>query len=209
MDYTYDVCMNNFTSEQARRMRCTLESFRVGLVSTAPNSAPFVSIAAPASGTSYDEGTLIGFSGSAVDAEDGTISPSISWSSSLDGFLGTGETIFTALSVGTHTVTASATDSAGATGSDSVSVTVNPVGGGGISLSGTSHKEKGRVFVDLSWSGATGGSVDVYRDGALVATTANDGAFTDATGLKGSGSIAYQVCEAGTSTCSAVVVVGY
>jgi hypothetical protein len=31
MDYSDDVCMNNFTSQQAHRMRCTLENFRVDL----------------------------------------------------------------------------------------------------------------------------------------------------------------------------------
>jgi hypothetical protein len=31
MDYSDDVCMNQFTSDQAHRMRCTLENFRVDL----------------------------------------------------------------------------------------------------------------------------------------------------------------------------------
>ena len=31
MDYTDDLCMNNFTSEQVNRMRCTLDNFRVDL----------------------------------------------------------------------------------------------------------------------------------------------------------------------------------
>lgn len=64
---------------------------------------------------------------------------------------------------------------------------------------------KGAQNVDLSWSGATSSTVDVYRDGAVIATTANDGAYTDHIGAKGSGSCRYEVCEAGTSTCSATV----
>jgi len=36
-----------------------------------------------------------------------------------------------------------------------------------------------------------------------IVTTANDGAYTDNIGQKGSGvSYTYKVCEAGTSTCS-------
>ncbi len=82
-------------------------------------------------------------------------------------------------------------------------------GGGGesISLSASGYKVKGVQHADLSWSGATGTDIDVYRDGALVVTTANDGAHTDNIGSKGGGSYDYQVCEAGTTTCSAVVTV--
>jgi hypothetical protein len=35
MDYSDDVCMNNFTPNQAYRMRCTLQSFRVDLADVA------------------------------------------------------------------------------------------------------------------------------------------------------------------------------
>jgi len=34
MDYSDDVCMNQFTSDQAHRLRCTLENFRVDLADT-------------------------------------------------------------------------------------------------------------------------------------------------------------------------------
>lgn len=47
---------------------------------------------------------------------------------------------------------------------------------------------RGDQKADLSWSGATSTSVDVYRDGALLITTANDGAHTDHINLKGGGS---------------------
>lgn len=73
-----------------------------------------------------------------------------------------------------------------------------------ISLSTSGYKVKGKITFDLSWSGAGSTSVDVYRDGTLVTTTANDGAYTDATTMKGAGSFTHQVCEAGTSTCSNV-----
>jgi hypothetical protein len=74
-------------------------------------------------------------------------------------------------------------------------------GGTSITLSTRAYKVKGSWSVDLSWSGATSSTVDVFRNGAKITTTANDGAFTDAIG-KLSGTWTYQVCEAGTTTCS-------
>lgn len=110
----------------------------------------------------------------------------------------------------TYTVTLTVTDGGGATGSTSQDVTVSSGGsGGGITLSASGYKVKGTKHTDLEWSGTTSDSVDVYRDGAVVDTTANDGAYTDDTGQKGGGSHTYQVCEAGTPTCSAVVTVTF
>jgi PKD repeat protein len=113
-------------------------------------------------------------------------------------------------SAGTRTVTLTANDGKGGTNSTSKSVTVSaPPSGGTISLSGSSYKVKGMVSVDLTWSGATSSSVDVFRNGSKVATTANGGSYTDQTGLKGGGSLTYRVCNAGTSTCSDDVTVTY
>jgi hypothetical protein len=64
------------------------------------------------------------------------------------------------------------------------------------------YKVKGNQTVDLSWSGLSGSSVDVYRNSAVVSTTANDGAATDSINKKGGGSYTYKVCESGTSTCT-------
>ncbi len=75
-------------------------------------------------------------------------------------------------------------------------------GGGGISLSVTGYKVKGVQHADLTWSGATATHVDVHRNGVVITTTANDGAYTDNIGQKGGGSHTYKVCEAGTTTCS-------
>jgi len=56
--------------------------------------------------------------------------------------------------------------------------------------------------VDLTWSGATSANIDVYRNGAQVATVPNTGAYTDSTGGHGRATYTYRVCEAGTSICS-------
>ena len=72
----------------------------------------------------------------------------------------------------------------------------------GISLSASGYKVKGKQNVDLTWSGGSSASVDVYRDGSLIATTANDGFYNDNIGAKGGGTYIYQICAAGTSDCS-------
>ncbi len=77
-------------------------------------------------------------------------------------------------------------------------------GGSDLSLSTNGYKSKGTKYVDLSWSGAAGTDVVVYRNGSVVTTTANDGFYTDVIGGKGGGSYTYKVCEAADTTiCSA------
>jgi hypothetical protein len=49
---------------------------------------------------------------------------------------------------------------------------------------------------------ATSPNIDVYRNGALIATVPNTGAYTDSTGAHGRATYTYKVCEAGTQTCS-------
>lgn len=76
-------------------------------------------------------------------------------------------------------------------------------GTGDFTLDANGYKRKGTQNVDLSWGGATTASVDIYRDGALIATTGNDGSYTDNLNRKGGGSYLYQVCEENsTSACS-------
>lgn len=78
-----------------------------------------------------------------------------------------------------------------------------------ISLSATGYKVKGLQKADLSWTGATTANVDVYRNGSLIATTANDGFHTDNINNKGGGSYTYKVCEQGTAICSNNAVVTF
>jgi PKD repeat protein len=92
------------------------------------NAAPTVSITVPADNTQVSAGTNVVFSAMANDPEDGALSGNaVRWNSDLDGQLGTGVSVSTAgLSVGTHTITVTATDSGGRAASTSVHVIVAP-----------------------------------------------------------------------------------
>jgi len=109
---------------------------------------------------------------------------------------------------GTYSVMLTVTDDDSAGSSDTQSVTVTG-GTSGISLSARGYKVKGQQKADLTWSGAAGGSVDVYRNGSFMINTANDGLHTDDINNKGGGSYSYKVCNAGTATCSSTVTVTF
>jgi len=76
-------------------------------------------------------------------------------------------------------------------------------------LSVRGYKVKGIQKADLSWSGFSSTSIDVYRNGTRIKTTANDGADTDAINLKGTGTYTYRACAAGTTACSNDVQVAF
>lgn len=71
-----------------------------------------------------------------------------------------------------------------------------------IDLTAVGRKVVGINTVRLTWSGATSNSIDVFRDGTVVATVPNTGTYVDSTGETGRARYTYKVCEAGTSTCS-------
>ena len=101
--------------------------FAVGSGGGGTNTAPSVTISSPADNSSSTAGASVSFAGSANDTEDGDLSSSLAWTSSLDGSIGSGASFSTSsLSTGTHTITASVTDSGSLTGSDSITLTVNP-----------------------------------------------------------------------------------
>lgn len=127
---------------------------------------------------------------------DGSV---VEWSWTFgDGTSSTGQNpTHSYAAAGTYTVSLTVTDNGGASSSPfSQSVTVAQASA--FTLSAVGYKLKGVQHADLTWSGATSTDVVVYRDGNLMDTTANDGAYTDPIGRKGGGSYVYKVCEAGT-----------
>ena len=98
-------------------------------VSIRINAAPAATITDPPDGSSFTVGTNISFRGTGLDAEDGALTGTdIVWSSDLlGGEFGSGSpTNENGLAVGVHTITLTATDSDGATGTDQITVTILP-----------------------------------------------------------------------------------
>lgn len=71
-----------------------------------------------------------------------------------------------------------------------------------------SVKDKRRRMT-LTWTGAKGRSVDVYRNGVRGKNTDNDGRYVNAQRVRGPIVYQYKVCEQGTSTCSNVATVSF
>ncbi len=92
----------------------------------AENVPPVVTITGPQTGYVTTEKFTITFTATAVDQEDGLIpGTSIRWESNKDGEFGTGsEVLWSGLSVGSHLITATATDSDEGTGNSTISVNV-------------------------------------------------------------------------------------
>ncbi|MBI4318447.1 MAG: hypothetical protein HY675_08155 [Chloroflexi bacterium] len=80
-----------------------------------PRKAPELYLTAPMSLSAYTFGQTVAFEADAFDLEDGPLPDSaFTWSSSLNGVLGTGQSIATTeLITGTHTITVRVTDSDG------------------------------------------------------------------------------------------------
>ncbi len=129
-------------------------------VTIAINATPVVAITAPASGSSFEPGAAVVFTGTATDAEDGGLESVLAWTSSLDGVLGTGPSVsVTTLSAGTHTITASALVNA----APSVVILGPPdastfVPGEPVHLAaGASDAEDGDLRHAISWSSSLDG----------------------------------------------------
>ncbi|GAA4356484.1 S8 family serine peptidase [Kangiella marina] len=86
---------------------------------------PSITVNSPNNGSSFLVNEPVTFDAQATDPEDGDVSSSISWNSSIDGLIGHGPTVTTSsLSAGTHQITVSATDSAGQTQEQTFDVSV-------------------------------------------------------------------------------------
>jgi hypothetical protein len=177
------------------------------------DSPPTVTITSPEDGVVLSLGTSINFSASAIDRRDGDLSHSLTWSSSLDGWIGQGPSFSTAnLQSGSHTITAEATDSYGLVGSASITIHIhNPpvvtilsptneaefAFDDTIVFSGTAiDPEDGDLSFSLNWSM---GDQAVGTGPFLSETGINAGQYvvtarvTDSDGVTGSASIIIKV----------------
>jgi Bacterial protein of unknown function (DUF839)/WD40-like Beta Propeller Repeat len=104
----------------------------------------------------------------------------------------------------TTTSTTTTTSSTTTTTSTSTTTTAPAT----ITLSASKRTKGRRHYVDLTWSGATTAKVEVRRNGAVIVTTANDGAYTDNLLLR-TGTFRYRVSHPGGSPISNEVAVTF
>lgn len=142
---TLDVNSSDLTTSNASLIRVIAsDGFNTtsddsDAVFTAANNAPNVTITSPLSNTTYGSVQSITFTAPANDNEDGVIPDgSIVWTSNLvGGQLGTGASfnlLASSLPEGVHTITVTATDSLGATKTDSILLRIVRVFGAGATI---------------------------------------------------------------------------
>lgn len=183
-----------------RSGRSGLAAISITIVPPGANRPPAVTISTPTNGAQLTVGVAAMLQGSAVDPEDGALSgTALRWRSSLGGPLGTGGALTTSLAQGVHTLTLTATDSMGLTGSASVTVSVNQANnqapmasitapasmltvfeGASVSFEGTgTDPEDGALSgMALSWSSSLDGALGTGSPLVTTALTAGDHTVT-------------------------------
>jgi hypothetical protein len=91
---------------------------------TVVNTPPIAKITYPPTAATVYTSQTISFAGYGYDPDEMLGPAGLTWSSDIDGALGTGPTIAKKLSAGIHTVKLTATDGLGATGTDIITVNV-------------------------------------------------------------------------------------
>jgi len=160
-----------------------------GSTSNAPPVADF---------TSSCSGLTCGFTDRSTDT-DGSV---VGWSWAFgDGSTSTARNPSrTYAAGGTYSVTLTVTDDGGATQQRSGSVTVPASSSIVLNVSG--RVDATRQYMALTWTGASGTTVNVFRNGPLLTNTENDGKYTNSRAFTGSATYTYKICQVGSSVCS-------
>ncbi|ACA84943.1 S8 family serine peptidase [Shewanella woodyi] len=196
-DFNGEMAMGTWTlsvSDNAAADLGTLNSWGI-IISGVGDTAP----AAPVAGFDYSaEGLSVSFTNTSTDANDDIVS--YSWDF---GDMGTSTDMspsHTYASAGSYAVSLTVTDAEGNTDTANMNVDVfdNVIT---AEVLRAKLSRRGSALVDLTWDGANGNSVDIYRDGEMVATTENDGRYRDRF-TNAPASVEYTICETGSSLCS-------
>jgi hypothetical protein len=170
------------------------------VVTVTQDMPPSVTITAPSQDTTITVGDALTFAGSASDAVDGDLSASIEWTSSVDGVLGTGASVeSSSLSLGTHVITANATDGAGQDGTATVEVTVTANAAPGVTITSPSQDTTIAAGDAVTLAATAADAEDGDLSGSIVWTSDRDGSL-------GSGaSVVATSLSTGTHTITASV----
>jgi predicted CXXCH cytochrome family protein len=197
------------------------------------DAPPVISITAPANNSTFVQGTAITFTGTATDAIDGDLSASLAWTSSLDGAIGTGATFSkSTLSIGVHTITASATDSGGLTGTATITVTITDsngntppivaislpvtnstfVVGTNITFSGAAiDVPDGDVSANIQWSSSIDGNLgtgaSISTSGLSIGVHTITAQVTDSGGLAGQTTIRISISDVAGNVPPDVIII--
>jgi hypothetical protein len=171
-------------SHTAQMRAYASDGFNVGVYTstqfTIPDQPPQPAITGPQTGATFLEGQTINFTANALDRQDGVITDTqLIWRSSRDGLLGTGPSLYKILSVGVHTITLQATNSAGLSATTNITLSVL----GDYVMDGIPDSQKlanGWNPLDdkLAYSDPSGSGIplimDLKRGGVITYTTPPD-----------------------------------
>ena len=188
------------------------------IITAPPNEPPVVTITTPTNGFNFLPGTSATFMGTAADSEDGDLTGILTWRSNLDGILGSGASVSTTtLSVGSHSITASATDSESLSGTAAINITVTTpdnsppsveintpansttiTAGDSVNFTAMATDTKeGVINETISWksnlSGNLGSGTSIKIKNLAVGTHSITATASDAEGLTGSATLAITV----------------
>lgn len=129
-------------------------SFVLFETATPPDGTPFVRIKLPIHNNNFNDGQTVDFEGEASDPGVGDLGSNLSWSSSIDGNIGSGKSFSTStLSIGDHTITASVTDAESKTGQAQVQISVNDVTAPDVTITNPSDNDSFSSGTEINFTG--------------------------------------------------------
>jgi len=100
---------------------------------------------------------------------------------------------------GNYRVQLTVTDTAGASGTQSRTIKIKSPD---FELSGSVNRQRARKLTTLRWAGAESETVEIYRNGAMIATTRNNGKYIDMDLDSSVKTAHYYVCETPSERCT-------